>query len=74
MYALASAIARPPKSWRVLYRDREQWKSVTGATAGGVEEDRYNRMTFDAVDTDALRLDVEMPDRHSAGILQWKVE
>jgi hypothetical protein len=64
----------PPKSWQLLYRDHGEWKPVTGASAYGCEKDQYNRTTFDPVQTDGLRLDVQMPDRHSAGILQWKVE
>jgi hypothetical protein len=34
----------------------------------------YNRSTYDPVETDGLRLDVQMPDRFSSGLLQWKVE
>lgn len=64
----------PPKSWQVLFRQNGEWKPVTGASAYGVEKDKYNRTTFDAVETDGLRLDVLMPDRHSSGLLQWKVE
>jgi len=65
---------RPPKSWRVLYRERGEWKPVTQASGYGMEKDRYNRATFDPVETDALRLDVEMPEKFSSGLLQWKVE
>ena len=65
---------RPPKSWQVLYRQNGGWKPVSNATGYGVEKDKYNRATFDAVETDGLRLDVRMPDRESSGILQWKVE
>jgi uncharacterized protein len=65
---------RPPKSWQVLYRQDGEWKPVSNAAGYGVEKDKYNRATFDAVETDGLRLDVQMPDRESSGILQWKVE
>jgi len=65
---------RPPKSWRVLYRENGEWKPVAHPTGYGCEKDHYNRATFDAVETDGLRLDVEMPERFSSGLLQWKVE
>ncbi len=51
-----------------------EWKPVTHPSPPGCEGDRYNRMTFDPVETDGLRLDVELPERFSSGLLQWKVE
>jgi hypothetical protein len=65
---------RPPKSWRVLYRDNGEWKPVAHPSGYGIEKDRYNRTTFEPVETDGLRLDVEMPEKFSSGLLQWKVE
>ena len=65
---------RPPKSWRVLYREHGEWKPVAHPSGYGCEKDRYNRTTFDAIETDGLRLDVEMPEKFSSGLLQWKVE
>jgi len=65
---------RPPKSWRVLYRENGEWKPVAHTSGYGCDKDHYNRATFDPVVTDGLRLDVEMPERFSSGLLQWKVE
>jgi hypothetical protein len=65
---------RMPKSWQVLYREKGEWKPVAHPSGYGCEGNRYNRATFDAVETDGLRLDVEMPDKFSAGVLQWRVE
>ncbi|HLX70023.1 MAG TPA: DUF6805 domain-containing protein [Verrucomicrobiae bacterium] len=65
---------RLPKSWRVLYRDNGEWKAVANPTGYSCEGDRYNRTTFDAVETEGLRLDVQLPERFSSGLLQWKVE
>jgi len=65
---------RMPKSWQVLYRDKGEWKPVAHPSACGCEPNRYNRATFDPVQTDGLRLDVQMPERFSSGLLQWKVE
>ncbi len=64
---------RVPKSWRVLYRAGGKWKPVTGASACGVEKDKFNRATFDAVETDGLRLEVELQPKVSGGILEWRV-
>lgn len=65
---------RLPKSWRVLYRDNGEWKAVANSVGYGCEGNRYNRTTFDAVETDGLRLDVQLPEKFSSGLLQWKVE
>lgn len=65
---------RLPKSWRVLYRDKGEWKTVANPTDYGCKGNRYNRTTFDAVETDGLRLDVQLPEKFSSGLLQWKVE
>jgi hypothetical protein len=65
---------RLPKSWQVLWRQNGEWKPVTHPNGYGCEGNRYNRTTFDAVETDGLRLDVVLPERFSSGLLQWKVE
>jgi len=65
---------RVPKAWRVLYRAGSQWKPAPGASACGVAKDAFNRVTFDAVQTDGLRLEVELQPKFSGGILEWRVE
>jgi hypothetical protein len=65
---------RLPKAWQVLWRDHGEWKPVTHPSGYDCEGNRYNRTTFDAVETDGLRLDVMLPERFSSGLLQWKVE
>jgi len=65
---------RLPKSWRLLYRENAEWKPVRDAGDYGCKGDGYNRTTFDAVETDGLRLDVQLPEKFSSGLLQWKVE
>jgi hypothetical protein len=65
---------RVPASWRLLYKDGEEWRPVSGAGSYGVEKDRYNRVTFTPVTTTALRLEVTMQKEWSAGIQEWKVK
>ncbi len=65
---------RVPESWQVLYRDGDQWKPVENASAYTVERDKFNRVTFNPITTGALRLDVQLQDKWSAGILEWRVE
>lgn len=65
---------RVPNAWKILYRDGDTWKPVAGASAYGVERDKYNRVTFTPVATKALRLEVELNPPWSGGILEWRVE
>jgi len=64
---------RVPASWSLLYRDGETWKPVNNATAYGVATDKYNNVTFDAVETDALRVEVQLQPGYSGGILEWRI-
>ncbi|HOX38479.1 MAG TPA: glycoside hydrolase family 127 protein [Candidatus Brocadiia bacterium] len=64
---------RIPESWRVLYCDGKTWKTVTGASGFGIEKDKYNRVDFNAVQTDGLRLQVHLRPGVSGGILEWRV-
>jgi len=64
---------RVPKSWRILYKDGDQWKAVENAGSYGIEKDGFNRVSFGAVKTDALRLEVTLQPGWSAGIQEWKV-
>ncbi len=65
---------RVPESWKLLYRDSDQWKPVRQASKYGVELDKFNRLSFEPVATSALRLDVQCQPGQSAGVLEWRVE
>ncbi len=65
---------RLPKSWALFYRDQGAWKPVVNPSGYGCEGDRYNRTTFDPVETDALRIEVQLPEHFSSGIHEWRVE
>jgi DUF1680 family protein len=65
---------RVPASWRLLYRSGGEWKEVPHASEYGVKKDCFNRVTFDPVETTALRLEVKLQRDFSAGILEWRVE
>jgi hypothetical protein len=70
---------RVPAAWRVLYRDGTDWKRVVlkgggdGKDGLGVEKDTFNAVSFETVETDGLRLEVELRPRYSGGILEWRV-
>jgi DUF1680 family protein len=62
-----------PASWRVLYKDGQQWKAVDARNAYSVEKDRFNIVTFTPVTTSGLRLEVTMQPESSAGLQEWRV-
>jgi hypothetical protein len=64
---------RTPQSWRLLYRKSGMWQEVTGASEFGLTTDQFNETTFDPVVTDALRIEVQLRDGYSAGILEWRM-
>jgi len=65
---------RVPASWRAVYRDGEEWRPVFTTGAYGVELDRFNRVVFETVRTDAIRIEVTLQKDFSTGIHEWKVE
>jgi hypothetical protein len=67
---------RIPKSWRLLYKDGSGWKPAPnlGDCCYGVEKDKFNSVTFDPVETSALRLEVQLQQDFSGGILEWRVD
>jgi uncharacterized protein len=65
---------RVPASWSCVYRDGKEWKPVTTDTIGGVEKNKFNRLTFQPVTTEALRIEVKLQNGFSGGVLEWKVE
>jgi hypothetical protein len=64
---------RTPKSWRLLYRKDGKWLPVAKPSGYGVEIDKFNVTTFDEVETDALRIEVELREKFSGGILEWRI-
>lgn len=65
---------RVPGSWKLLYQDNQQWKPVEQSSGFDTKVNQYNRVTFKPVNTTGLRIEVQLQDRASGGILEWKVE
>jgi uncharacterized protein len=63
---------RLPQSWRLLYKDGHQWKPVAGASAYNTALDKFNRAEFPPVETNGLRIEVQLKPGFSGGILEWK--
>ncbi|MCX7973794.1 MAG: glycoside hydrolase family 127 protein [Candidatus Aminicenantes bacterium] len=64
---------RVPASWRVLYREKDQWKPVENLTPYSVAKNTYCRVEFKPVTTTGLRLEIQAQKDFAAGVLEWKV-
>lgn len=64
---------RVPESWRLLYRDGEQWHPVQTQDGFGVAPDRYNAVSFAPVTASGLRIELQLQPKFSGGVLEWKV-
>lgn len=65
---------RLPASWKILYRDGDQWREVANAKMPPIASNEFNHATFDTVQTTALRLEVQLRPDFSGGILEWQVK
>jgi hypothetical protein len=69
-----SGQCRVPASWKLLYKDGNDWKPVAGAGAFGAAKDKYNTVAFEKITTNALRIEAVLKPDFSGGILEWKVK
>ncbi len=65
---------RVPRSWTLHYQDADgNWQPVSSPTPYTVRKGDANMVTFDAVTTGALKLEVVLPEQQSSGIFEWTV-
>ena len=63
---------RVPQSWRLSYRDGDAWKPVESASGYGVEPNQNNSVSFKPVSTTAFRVEVQLRDEVSGGLLNMQ--
>jgi hypothetical protein len=66
---------RIPASWKLLAKEADAWREVklTGGSAYGTAKDAFNKVTFEPMTTQELRLEVQLQADVSGGILEWRV-
>ena len=62
-----------PESWKIYYKSGGRWLPVKAKNSYGIEKDKLNTIEFDPVKTNALKLEVKLPEDKSAGIHEWTV-
>lgn len=65
---------RPPTAWKVFYLAGTEWKEIQTTSTPGVKLDGFNTVTFPAVKTSAIKIEVELQKGWSAGIQEMKVD
>lgn len=71
VYFYQSASVPLPTALSVQYWDGSAWQSVSGASAMTIAADTFNTLTFDEVNTTALRL--VLSSAGPMGIIEWSV-
>ncbi|MCX8064691.1 MAG: glycoside hydrolase family 127 protein [Candidatus Hydrogenedentes bacterium] len=64
---------RVPKSWEIMYLKDGKWVPVPKPSPRTTNKDKYNEVVFKPVETNAIRLVVNLQPDFSGGILEWKV-
>jgi DUF1680 family protein len=64
---------RVPASWRLLYKDGEEWKPVETSDAYGTAKDGFNTVKFKPVTTTALRVELQAQPNFAIGMQKWTV-
>jgi len=64
---------RVPRRWTAFYRANGQWLPVKPLEAYLVDKDKYNVVRIAPVKTDAIRIEITLPDKFSAGLHEFKV-
>ena len=65
---------RIPEGWKLLYKKGNNWIPVKTTTSYNVAKDAFCSVSFEAVKTTALRMEVKLPEEHAAGIMEWSVD
>ncbi|MCF6407824.1 glycoside hydrolase family 127 protein [Chitinophaga filiformis] len=65
---------RIPASWRILYKQGDQWVPVKNVSPYTVTKDKYDSVRFEPVKTKALKLEVQLPAENASGIHEWIVK
>ncbi len=66
---------RLPESWRILYRDAAgDFQPVANKVPYARELDRFNEVTFEPVETDAIKVEIELQDEWAAGVQEVVIE
>ncbi len=62
-----------PQAWTLLCKRNGQWAAPKNPSAFGAQPDTFNRLTFEPVSCEGLRIEVQLQPGSSGGILEWRI-
>jgi uncharacterized protein len=65
---------RIPDTWELVYNDKGTWKPVRSKASYKVSRDAWDSVSFEPVNTSALRLRIKLNSHFSSGVHEWAVE
>jgi uncharacterized protein len=65
---------RIPADWKLEYKQGEKWIPVKAKSGYKVTKDGWDEIQFEPVTTKAIRMQVKLPNAHSAGIHEWAIQ
>ncbi|MGZ3872854.1 MAG: glycoside hydrolase family 127 protein [Mucilaginibacter sp.] len=65
---------RIPSSYKIYYKKGDAWVPVKNTSPYAITKDKYNELTFEPVETTAIKLEVQLPADNSTGIHEWMVK
>ena len=65
---------RIPAGWKVEYKDGEQWKVVEVKGDYTVTKDAWDIVQFKPIETDALRMVIDLPEEYATGLYEVIIE
>ncbi len=64
-----------PASWKAFYRDASgDFKAVQSKTPYRTEKDTFNKVDFNPVSTDAIKIEITLQPRWSSGVIEVIIE
>lgn len=65
---------RIPASYKLFYKNGDQWLPVEMISPVEISKDKFNIAKFKPVNTTALRMEIQLPAEHAAGVHEWAVK
>ncbi len=66
---------RVPQSWKIYYMSSKgEWMPVANNNDYATVKGSVNYVSFEPVKTNALKIEIVLPEDNSAGIFEWEVE
>ncbi len=65
---------RVPETWRVLYLKNGEWKEISKHGEYPVLKDEFTSIEISSIKTKSLKLEIELQENFSGGILEWKLD